>query len=49
MKTRGQSFKVRGRRFKDGARQAFFIQRVVGAWNELPEMMVEADTIVEFR
>ena len=44
--TRGHRFKVQGARFKGDVR---FTQRVVGAWNSLPEQAEEADTIVTFK
>ena len=47
--TRGHGFKVRGGKFKGDIRGKFFTQRVVGAWNALPESVVEADTLVKFK
>lgn len=35
-KTRGQKFKVRGRRFKGNLRGIFCQQRVVSIWSKLP-------------
>jgi len=48
-KTGGHRFKVRGERFRRVQRGNFLIQRVVSAWNELPEAIVEADTILSFK
>lgn len=35
---------IRGGKFKRDVQGRFFIQVVVGAWNELPEVVMEADT-----
>ena len=48
-KTRGRRFKMRGERYKRIQRGNFFTQRVVNVWNELPETVVEADTILSFK
>ena len=48
-KTRGHRFKVRGERYKSVQRGNFFTQRVVSVWNKLPEVVVEAGTILSFR
>ena len=40
--------KVRGGKFKGDVRDKFFTQRVVGVWNMLPGVVVEADTIGVF-
>jgi len=45
-KTRG--FKVRGKRFRRVQRGNIFTQRVASVWNELPEAVVEAGTILPF-
>jgi len=42
---RGHMFKVRGGKFKRDVRGRFFTQRVVGAWNRLPQEVVEAGTL----
>lgn len=39
-KTRGQSFMVKGGKFKGGVRGKYFAQKVVGAWNTLPGVVV---------
>ena len=49
LSTRGHGFKVRGGKFKGDIGGRFFTQRVVGAWNALPESVVEADTLVKFK
>ena len=43
--TRGHALKVRGGKFKGNVRGKFFTQRVVGVWNMLPGVVMEADTI----
>ena len=48
-KTRGHRFKVRGERYKSVQRGNFFTQMVVSVWNELPEAVVEAGTILSFK
>ena len=47
--TRGHRFKVRGGKFKGDVWGKFFMQRVVGAWNALPEEVVEAGTLATFK
>eukprot|EP00061_Rhincodon_typus_P017961 g46916.t1 len=47
--TQGHRFKVQGGKFKRDVRGKFFTQRVVGAWNALPEEVVEADTIAAYK
>ena len=46
---RGHRFKVKGGKFKGGVRSEFLTQRVISAWNALPEELVEADTIAMFK
>lgn len=41
-------FKVRGGTFKRDFRGNFYIKRVVGIWNQLPEEAVKADVIMTF-
>ena len=48
-KTRGHRFKVRGERYKSVQRGNFFTQRVESVWNKLPEVVVEAGTILSFK
>ena len=48
-KTRGHRFKVRGERYKSVQRGNYFTQRVVSVWNKLPEVVVEAGTILSFK
>ena len=48
-KTRGHRFKVRGERYKSVQRGSFFTQSVVSVWNKLPEVVVEAGTILSFK
>ena len=47
--TRGHRFKVRGVKFKGDVWGKFFMQRVVGAWNALPEVVMEAGTLATFK
>ncbi|XP_059831389.1 uncharacterized protein LOC132397106 [Hypanus sabinus] len=49
LSTRGHGFKLSGGRFKGDIRGRFYTQRVVGAWNALPESVVEADTLVKLK
>ena len=48
-KTIGHRFKVRGERYKSAQRGNFFTQRVTSVWNKLPEIVVEAGTILSFK
>ena len=43
------SFKVRGRKFKGDMSGRFFTQSVVGAWNVLPEDVIEWTDMVRVR
>ena len=43
-RTRGHSLRVKKRRVKMVVRQGTFTQRVVNAWNGLPEKIVAAET-----
>ena len=47
--TQGHRLKMRGRKFKRDARGKFFTQRMVNAWNALPEEVVEADSMTMFK
>jgi len=47
--TRGHRFKVRGDRFRRVQRGNIFTERVVSVWNELPEAVVVAGTILSFK
>ena len=40
---------MRGERYKRVQRGNFFTQRVLSVWNELPELAVEAGTILSFK
>ena len=48
-KTRGHRFKVRGERYKSVQRGNLVTQRMVSVWNKLPEIVVEAGTILFFK
>ena len=43
-----REFKVRGERYRSVQRGNYFTQRVVSVWNKLPEVVVEAGTILSF-
>ena len=47
--TRGHRFRVLGNRYRGEVRGKFFTQRVVGAWNRLPAVVVEADSLVSLK
>ena len=47
--TRGHRFKVRGEKFKGDVQEKVFKQRMVGAWNVLPENVVEGGTLATFK
>jgi len=47
--TKGHRFKVSGGRCRGDVRGRFFTQRVVGAWNGLPLVIVEAETLGAFK
>ena len=41
--------RIRGKDFRTEARRNFFTQRVVNVWNSLPQNVVEAKTLSDFR
>ena len=47
--TRGHSLSVKKRRVKMVVKQETFVQRVVNAWNRLPEKVVTAETVDRFK
>ena len=47
--TRDHSLRVKKRRVKTVVRQGTFTQRVVNAWNGLPEKVVAAEKVVKFK
>ena len=47
--TRGHRFKVLGSRYRGDVRGKFFTQRVVGEWNRLLSVVVEANSIGSFK
>jgi hypothetical protein len=47
--TRGHRFKLAKARSKLDIRKNFFSQRVVNSWNGLPESVVEADSVNNFK
>jgi len=48
-KTRGHGLRVKGEKFKGNIRGGFFTQRVVGVWNELPDKVVNAGSLLTFK
>jgi len=48
-RTRGHSFKLVKSRSRLEIRKNFFSQRVVNSWNNLPESVVEAETVNSFK
>ena len=47
--TRGNSFKLNKSRCRLNIRQTFFSQRIINAWNQLPEHVVNAETVNCFK
>ena len=47
--TRGHSLRIRGKPFRTEVRRNFFTQRVVNLRNSLPQKVVEAKTLSDFR
>ncbi|XP_078059894.1 uncharacterized protein LOC144485672 [Mustelus asterias] len=47
--TRGHRFKVLGGRYRGDVRGKFFTQRVVGEWNRLTSVVVEANSLGSFK
>ena len=46
---RGHQYKLIMKRSETGIRQSFFSRRVVGVWNDLPEEIVSAGSLVSFK
>ena len=40
---------MKGEKFKGNIRGDFFTQRVVGVWNELPDKVVNAGSLLTFK
>ena len=47
-RTRGHTLRKRGKQFRTEVRRNFFTQRVVNAWNSLPQNVIEAKTLSDF-
>ena len=48
-KVRGRTYKIVKNSFRLDVRKNFFSNRVVDAWNELPQYVVDAETVNSFR
>ena len=48
-RTWGHSLRIRGKPFRTEVRKNFFTQRVVNVWNSLPQNVVEAKTLSDFK
>ena len=48
-RTRGHNLRIRGKPFRAEVRRNFFTQRVVNVWNSLPQNVVEAKTLSDFK
>ena len=48
-KVRGHTYKIVKRSFRLDVRKNFFSSRVVDAWNELPQYVVDAETVNSFQ
>ena len=48
-RTRGHSLRIRGKVCRTEVRQNVFTQRVVNVWNSLPQSLVQAKTLSDFK
>ena len=48
-KVRGHTYKIVQNSFRLDVRKNFFSNRVVDAWNELPQYVVDAETVNSFK
>ena len=48
-KVRGHTYKIVKNSFRLDVRKNFFSYRVVDAWNELPQYVVDAETVNSFK
>ena len=48
-KVRGHTYKIVKNGFRLDVRKNFFSNRVVDAWNELPQYVVDAETVNSFK
>ena len=46
---RDHGLRIRGKPFRTEGRRNFFTQRVVNVWNSLPQKIVEAITLCDFK
>ena len=48
-RTRGHSLRMRGKPFRTEVRRNLFTHRVVNVWNSLPQKVVEAKMLSDFK
>ena len=48
-KVRGHTYKIVKNSFRLDVRKHFFSNRVVDAWNELPQYVIDAETVNSFK
>ena len=48
-RTWGHSLRIRGKTFRTEVRENFFAQSVVNVWNSLPQKVVQAKTLCDFK
>merc|ERR1711917_138856 len=47
--TRGNGYKIIGKRFQSNEAKYFFFNRVVNIWNKLPRSVVDCNTVITFK
>ena len=48
-RSRGHSLRIRCKPFRTEVRRNFFIQRLANVWNSLPQKVVEAKPLYDFK